>query len=202
LQDRRNRHVDKLTKQKKTTLNKTIKEMDSQIKHFSDVADHNRDLVAEQALEIGRLKRSHEQAVLQLNKSYAKSLRSLRSEHADKLATLKATIAEKEEHVRDLEDLANDVAEECNVANTNAEISAAKQLELKATAESRLNKFKTLRERNAELKTTIEEDRELIQELLDSNARLKMELEQSNFDLDDACEEIHVSFNCDGMNDT
>jgi chromosome segregation ATPase len=153
-------------------------------------------LAAEQAFEKGRLTRSHEEEVLQLNTSYAKSLCKLRSEHAHKISSLEVTIAEKEEQIRDLEDLANDVAEECHVANTNAVVSAAKHLELKATAEICLNKFKKLRERNTELKTTIEEDRELMQELFDDNARLQTELEEANCDLDHACEEIHVSYDC------
>jgi hypothetical protein len=56
-------------------MNKTIREMDAHVKYYSEVAEHNRDLVAAQSLEITKLKQNHKEELAKLNSRYADSLR-------------------------------------------------------------------------------------------------------------------------------
>ena len=72
------------------------------------------------------MKRSHEEEVAQLNIWYADSLRCVRSDHAEKVSSLEAKLREKDDHIKELQDLANDVSEEYYAAEHNAKMSSTK----------------------------------------------------------------------------
>jgi hypothetical protein len=167
--------------------------MDSHVKHHSEVAEHNRDLAASQSLEISKLnKRSHEEEVAKLNSRYANTLCSVRSNHAEKVSSLKATLREKDNQIKELQDLANDVSEEYYEAEHNAQISATKAGEMRVTAMNRLNKYKILEQKLHELQEVTEEERYNNDLVLLENELLKEQVQEIGNELIDAYHRIEV----------
>jgi hypothetical protein len=115
----------------------------------------------------------------------------------------------KKEILKLLRQSQKDLAEAQNAAEHSEALKLAKESEEKerrteTTAKNRLNDLKNMRDQNSQLKSIIEEDRETMQatilELMEDNFNMqeklhikKEELALAEHDLNEACEEIHVS---------
>lgn len=140
--------------------------------------------------------------------AHGQALSTVKKQSASVIQQKTQIIRELRTNVKEMEELAIDVAVEQLDATKKLEVLAAKEDAMRETVNTRLMKCKNLQERKAELKTIIETDRELMQEqvttLLAENHLLKeqletktMELKAADHDLNKACEEIHVSEICD-----
>ena len=177
-------------------------------KRISDLSHHHTTLADELLNENKRVQKEKQRAIDEANMKSAEAVSKVRQTSVVQASRLKERLKQKDRLIEELQDMAETVADEYFHCKTKAEVSAAKEDAMRETANIRLMKFKNLQERNADLKTIIETDRELMQEqvstLLAKNHLLKeqlemktMELEAANHDLNEACEEIHVSEICD-----
>ena len=173
-------------------MNKTIREMDTHVKHYSEVAEHNQDLAAAQSLEISKLKRNHEEELAKLNSRYADSLGNVRNDHSAKISSLKATLRARDEHIKELEELTYGVSEEYHAAERNSKVSATKEGEMRVTANNRLEKYKSLEQTLKELQDETEEERYNNDLVLLENECLKERIEEIGNELIDAYHRIKV----------
>ena len=136
--------------------------------------------------------------------SHSQTMASVKKRSAILIEQKTQRIKELRTGVKEMEELAFDVAAEHSEALKLAKESEEKERRTETTAKNRLNDLKNMRDQNSQLKSIIEEDRETMQatilELMEDNETMqeqlhmkKEELALAEHDLNEACEEIHVS---------
>jgi predicted nuclease with TOPRIM domain len=162
------------------------------------------DLATSMIAEQCRVEREKQQFVDDTNLKTATAISKVRKSSAEQVTKMKESVKEKDQLIGDLQDLAEGVAAEYSTLQRSALAVEEATKRTETTSKNRLHELKRLRDQNAELKSIIEEDREMMQAnivaLSEENANLREQLhvktEQlalTEHDLNEACEEIHVS---------
>lgn len=176
----------------------------STLQFLSEVVDKSRSLSEKLHQEKLHLIADTKHALDEKDISHSQTMASVKKRSAILIEQKTQRIKELRSGVKEMEELAFDVAAEHSEALKLAKESEEKERRTETTAKNRLNDLKNMRDQNSQLKSIIEEDRETMQatilELMEDNETMqeqlhmkKEELALAEHDLNEACEEIHVS---------
>ena len=137
-------------------------------KHFSiqrinDISAHNADLAQKLVMENRELTRDKYEALDKQKIKHTEALSTLHYQHSNKVSLLNAEMKKKDEIIVDLQEMANEVAQEFhdlkNVSSTDVQ-------KHRALADSRHAKMKAEAERNESLRDRLEHDQDYYENII------------------------------------
>jgi chromosome segregation ATPase len=170
--------------------------------HLSEVANHNVAVNAELQLTISQLKRNNQLALDSANLKAADAISKVWKDGAAKISQLKSTVKEKDNEIVEMQEIAEEVADEYTALERSARAETCSKLA--TTAAKRLENLKQTKEREGELRekldTVMETYEDKLTAALAEITKLKEELREKDFvaeglekELETATEKIEVS---------